>query len=127
MQRTSYAPLSPSMACKFEVQEDRLVCQNCGLAVKASLFSKGKPFVACTKPSPPPVVPPAQANGRGLGDIVSDSLSAVGVTKELAQSVAAKLGVKDCGCGKRQKWMNEQGKKWFGIGGPAAEKPIDPP
>jgi hypothetical protein len=114
------------MACKFEIQDDQLVCQNCGLKVKASLFPKGRPFVACTKPAlSPPAAQPAQ--GRGLGDIVSDSLSAVGVTKELAQSVASKLGVKDCGCGQRQKWMNEQGKKWFGIGGPAAEKPIDPP
>jgi len=125
MQRTSYAPLSPSMSCKFEVQEDQLVCQNCGLKVKASLFPRGKPFVACTKPSLPPPVQPAQA--RGLGDIVSDSLSAVGITKELAQSVATKMGVKDCGCGRRQKWMNEQGKKWFGIGSPPAEKPIDSP
>jgi hypothetical protein len=122
MQRTSYAPLSPATACRFEVREDKLVCQNCGLKVKASLFPKGKPFVACTKPSPIPVAPPAQEVGRGLGDMVSDSLSSVGVTKELAQSVAARLGVKDCGCGKRQKWLNAAGSKWLGL---PPGKPID--
>jgi len=47
------------MACKFDVQQDQLVCQNCGLKVKASLFPKGKPFVACTKPSLSPPIPKA--------------------------------------------------------------------
>jgi hypothetical protein len=49
---------------------------------------------------------------RGLGDMVAAGLSAVGITPE---RVSAALGVKDCGCKKRQQQLNEIGRK-FGIG-----------
>ena len=49
----------------------------------------------------------------GLGDLVAAGLEAVGVTKE---RVSAALGVKDCGCSKRQAALNEMGKR-VGIGG----------
>jgi hypothetical protein len=51
----------------------------------------------------------------GLGDMVAAGLSAVGITKERAQAVAAVVGVKDCGCKKRQERLNQLGRK-FGIG-----------
>jgi hypothetical protein len=49
---------------------------------------------------------------RGLGDMVAAGLSAVGITPE---RVSAALGVKDCGCAKRQALLNEWGRK-VGIG-----------
>lgn len=51
----------------------------------------------------------------GLGDRVASALDAVGITKERVQAVASKVGVKDCGCAKRQQKWNEIGRK-FGIG-----------
>lgn len=51
-------------------------------------------------------------NGPGLGDYVAYGLSAVGITPE---RVSAALGVKPCGCAKRQQRLNELGRK-FGIG-----------
>jgi hypothetical protein len=51
----------------------------------------------------------------GLGDMVAAGLAAVGITKERAQAVAAVVGVKDCGCKKRQERLTQLGRK-FGIG-----------
>lgn len=49
---------------------------------------------------------------RGLGDMVAAGLSAVGITPE---RVSAALGVKDCGCKKRQEALNALGRR-LGIG-----------
>ncbi len=51
----------------------------------------------------------------GLGDMVASGLAAVGITKERAQAVASAVGVKDCGCKKRQEKLNELGRR-IGIG-----------
>jgi hypothetical protein len=51
-------------------------------------------------------------SGPGLGDMVSAGLSAVGITPE---RVSKALGVKDCGCKKRQARLNELGRR-LGIG-----------
>lgn len=51
----------------------------------------------------------------GLGDYVAKALSAVGITKERAQAVANAVGVKDCGCAKRQAALNDLGRR-IGIG-----------
>lgn len=51
----------------------------------------------------------------GLGDMVAAGLSAVGITKERAQRVASAVGVKDCGCAKRQEALNKLGRR-LGIG-----------
>lgn len=51
----------------------------------------------------------------GLGDLVASGLAAVGITKERVQAVASKVGVKDCGCKKRQQRLNDIGRR-FGIG-----------
>lgn len=56
--------------------------------------------------------PPAPRAPPGLGDYVAAGLSAVGITPE---RVSAALGVKDCGCKKRQARLNELGRK-IGIG-----------
>jgi hypothetical protein len=122
------------MTCRFETQGDQLVCKNCGLKVKASLFPKGKPFVLCPTPyreSPVPAQPTPegaeeQGGAAGLGDMAAAALGAVGITKERAQAVAEKLGVKDCGCNRRQKWMNEMGNKYLGLGAGRTKNPIDP-
>lgn len=53
-----------------------------------------------------------QPSRRGLGDIVAAGLSAVGITPE---RVSAALGVKDCGCKKRQQALNALGRR-LGIG-----------
>jgi len=47
----------------------------------------------------------------GLGDMVATGLSAVGITKERVQAVASKVGIKDCGCAKRQAALNRLGEK----------------
>jgi hypothetical protein len=48
----------------------------------------------------------------GLGDMVAAGLSAVGITPE---RVSKALGVKDCGCKKRQQRLNDIGRR-IGIG-----------
>lgn len=60
----------------------------------------------------------------GLGDMVASGLAAVGITKERVQAVASKVGIKDCGCKKRQAKLNEFGKR-LGIGN--AEQAKGPP
>ncbi len=47
----------------------------------------------------------------GLGDMVAAGLDAIGVTKERVQAVASAVGVKDCGCAKRQAALNRLGEK----------------
>lgn len=49
---------------------------------------------------------------HGLGDMVAAGLSAVGITPD---RVSAALGVKDCGCKKRQEALNALGRR-LGIG-----------
>lgn len=51
----------------------------------------------------------------GLGDIVAAGLDRVGITKERVQAVASRVGIKDCGCKRRQQRLNELGRK-VGIG-----------
>ena len=53
----------------------------------------------------------AASNASGLGDMVASGLAAVGITKERAQAVASAVGVKDCGCAKRQAALNKLGEK----------------
>jgi hypothetical protein len=62
-----------------------------------------------------------------VGDLVERMLTGVGISKERVQQW---LRVKDCGCAKRQKWLNQWGYKqqdrierllnkaarWYGIG-----------
>jgi len=47
----------------------------------------------------------------GLGDMVAAGLDAIGITKERVQAVASKVGIKDCGCAKRQAALNRLGEK----------------
>lgn len=54
-------------------------------------------------------------NKSGLGDMVAAGLEAVGVTKGRVQAVARRVGIKDCGCRKRHRRLNEIGRK-LGIG-----------
>lgn len=54
-------------------------------------------------------------NKPGLGDMVAAGLDAVGITKDRVQAVASRVGIKDCGCRKRQQRLNEIGRK-LGIG-----------
>jgi hypothetical protein len=53
----------------------------------------------------------------GLGDLTAAGLGAIGITKERAQAVARAAGLEDCGCGERQRQMNEWGYR-LGIGTP---------
>lgn len=46
----------------------------------------------------------------GLGDMVAAGLAAVGITKDRVQAVANKVGIKDCGCKKRQAALNRAGQ-----------------
>jgi hypothetical protein len=55
-----------------------------------------------------PAYPKAKS---GLGDMVAAGLDAIGVTKERVQAVASKVGIKDCGCAKRQAVLNRLGEK----------------
>jgi hypothetical protein len=57
----------------------------------------------------------------GLGDMVATGLSAVGITKERV----SKLLGGDCGCGERQRKLNEIGRKYLGIGSPTPSGPLD--
>jgi hypothetical protein len=47
----------------------------------------------------------------GLGDMVAAGLSAIGITKDRVSALAGG----DCGCSKRQKQLNELGRR-IGIG-----------
>lgn len=51
----------------------------------------------------------------GLGDYVAAGLHKVGITRERYVRVKRRLGLKGCGCGKRQRKLNELGRK-VGIG-----------
>jgi len=75
-------------------------CFICGAAAPdQSVPHRGK--CVCEQPAKP-----------GLGDRVAAGLSAVGITPE---RVSAALGVKDCGCKKRQQQLNDLGRR-IGIG-----------
>ena len=89
--------------CKFD---ERRICTVCLSKESVPGFARnccGSP--GCMK----------AANRKGLGDYVSDVLHVFGITKKRAQSLASAVGVKDCGCQKRQDALNELGRK-IGIG-----------
>lgn len=81
--------------CNFSVADGRWVCSVCGRSVPAS-------------GSRPPI---AVCRGRGLGDMVKSTLSAVGITEE---RVSKAIG-RPCGCGKRAAAMNAFGAKYLGL------------
>jgi hypothetical protein len=84
----------------------RYVCRSCG----QPLSDQEKPHLgAC---GCDPIHWQARRPAPGLGDRVASALFAVGITKE---RVSKALGVKDCGCKKRQAQLNDIGRK-FGIG-----------
>ena len=82
--------------CQFARRDDAWVCGVCGRAAKAT--DVRPPTAVCRGP-------------RGLGDMVADGLSAVGITKGRVQAVASAVGVSDCGCGKRQAALNKIGEQ----------------
>ena len=49
-----------------------------------------------------------------LGDLVAAGLSSVGITKERVQRVANAVGIKDCGCAKRQAALNRLSDRLLG-------------
>ena len=60
----------------------------------------------------------------GLGDYVSNALSAVGITKGRVEAVVGG----PCGCPERQAAMNAAGAKWLRMSpGSTAPPEIDPP
>lgn len=86
------------MYCVWAVLPGRVRCTRCGQEIERT--SGGIPRVECR---------------AGLGDMVAFGLAAVGLTKERAQAVASAVGVKDCGCRKRQAIANELGHKYLGL------------
>lgn len=86
--------------CVFKRTPKGFKCSACGRSVASR--SEKPPQAVCRAP-------------RGLGDVVADGLAAVGITKERAQKAANAVGIKDCGCSKRQAALNELGRK-LGIG-----------
>jgi hypothetical protein len=77
------------MNCDFS---DTLTCPRCGYRAK-----QRNTFRRCRPPEEPkPVL---------VGDLVAAGLERIGITKELASKVVGK----DCGCARRQSWMNQQG------------------
>ena len=97
-----------SAECVFEQSGERFVCSMCGRSVTTK--SGTAPRAVCRGP-------------RGLGDMVADGLSAVGITKKRVQAVASAVGVKDCGCRGRQHKMNELGHKYLGLPAGRADAP----
>ena len=91
----------PSAPKRCEIDPGSLRCVKCGAIV-----------------SGPHVRRNCGAERVGLGDYLAAGLSAVGITKQRVQALASRVGIKDCGCGKRQKAANELGRKYLGIGGP---------
>lgn len=59
----------------------------------------------------------------GLGDMVAAGLASIGITKERVQAVASAVGIKDCGCNKRQQALNDFGRQ-LGIGNAAEGSPL---
>ena len=84
--------------CNFAQHDSAWRCVDCGRVVRVA--SARPPFAACRR------------NGRGLGDMVADGLSAVGITKERVEALTRTEGKPGgCGCAGRQKWLNEAGNK----------------
>jgi hypothetical protein len=84
------------------------VCSRCGAAV--GVQSMTPPIALCRPP--------------GLGDMVANALSAVGITKERVEAVVGG----PCGCSERQGYINAAAAKWLGMSpGSTAPSEIDPP
>jgi hypothetical protein len=107
------------MLCDFHLDSDgTAICSACGKRVVFST-SLDKLRSRCLSGYSPRRV--------AVGDLVERMLTGVGISKERVQQW---LRVKDCGCAKRQKWLNQWGYKqqdrierllnkaarWYGIG-----------
>ncbi len=86
-------------------------------AAKPDLVKAIASHLGCGVPKPLTAQESAAHPGRrptGLGDIVAAGLSAVGITKERVQRVANAVGIKDCGCAKRQAALNRFSDRLLG-------------
>jgi DNA repair protein RadC len=94
-------------ACGFacDLKNVHVPC-SASVAIKNALLANAKKIAESPKK-------PAKQMSRqkGLGDLVTMALSAVGITKE---RVSKAIG-RPCGCAKRQERLNELGRK-IGIG-----------
>lgn len=91
-------------------------CPACGFASQRRDLRRNCPASATRPPVAFDHAALAQKPRPGLGDYIAAGLDAVGITKERVQALASKVGIKDCGCGKRQEIANELGAKYLGIG-----------
>lgn len=98
------------MSCVWSVG-DSLRCVRCGREVAVPDGGGAFPVYACGQQAEASAI----AVGAGLGDRVATALNAVGITEERVQAVASKVGIKDCGCGRRRELLNQAGKR-LGIG-----------
>ena len=105
---------------------DWLPAELCEPALRANAKVLGQHFLHIDKMYRPNVPEAAEKNqllailrerfhlqptaAPGLGDMVAAGLAAVGITKERVQAVANKVGIKDCGCKKRQAALNRAGQ-----------------
>ena len=103
------------MMAYCDCDHDTKRCRICGVE---------DPFCGSRRPCPaiPPPAPP-EPEPMGLGDMVAAGLEAIGITKA---RVSAALGVKDCGCSKRQSALNALGRK-LGIGVTRSDESSAPP
>jgi hypothetical protein len=90
------------MATRLECQDGVAQCE-CGLRLECT----NAVFHNCKKP-----------RRRGLGDVVADVLSAVGITED---RVSGLLGA-DCGCRRRREQLNAATARLFG-GQKAGKRP----
>jgi hypothetical protein len=108
---TIASPDCPANAMKPRVVEE--VCRTLGIQVP-------EPLTKAERAAHPGRVLPAMGKARtrphppGLGDLVAAGLSSVGITKERVQRVANAVGIKDCGCAKRQAALNRLSDRLLG-------------
>lgn len=84
-------------------------CQSCGKTIALPNAFTGVGMHTCQA-----------ARALGLGDRIASVLQRIGITKARAQNVAQAVGIKDCGCAKRQAALNRLGEK---LGLPPGQTP----
>jgi hypothetical protein len=83
--------------CTPNEEKHRCVCRVCGMTVTVRKL----PVYATCGPS-------SRLPRLAVGDLVERMLTSIGISKE---RVRQWLRVKDCGCAKRQQWLNQWGYK----------------
>jgi hypothetical protein len=114
----------PPPVCEFRIETPASQLNICRAGLHGGKVTDGMCRLCLKRGDRPPAI--ISVPRIAVGDLVEKTLTSVGITKELVTKITR---TKDCGCAKRQQWLNNWGyqqqerlevalnkaARWYGI------------